>query len=323
MLNNAQSLLFADVPSTAVAFTLLGHDVRWYGILMALGVIIAVILAFHEVKRKKMNPDTPFDLCLFIIPLGLIGARLYYVLFNLDIYLADPISILYLWEGGLAIYGAVIGGLVGLLIYSRVKKVRFLKLADLVAPGLVLAQAIGRWGNFFNQEAYGPLVTNEAHMWFPLAVRLDSGEIHYATFFYEFAWCFIIFIVLWFFIRKRQKHDGDLLMYYTMLYGFGRMFIEGLRQDSLWLIGNAASGGIRVSQMLAFILFAATLAFLIVRAVREKKMGRLIWPAPERSLASNGDAQTAEDDGDDQKTEENKESAAPEDDAEKPLDGDE
>ncbi len=322
-MNNAQSLLFADVPSTAVAFTLFGHDVRWYGILMALGVIIAVLLAFYEVKRKKMNPDTPFDLCLFVIPLGLIGARLYYVLFNLDIYLADPISILYLWEGGLAIYGAVIGGLAGLLIYSKVKKIRLLKLADLVAPGLVLAQAIGRWGNFFNQEAYGPLVTNEAHMWFPLAVRLDSSEIHYATFFYEFAWCLIVFIILWFFIRKRQKHDGDLLLYYTMLYGFGRMFIEGLRQDSLWLIGNATNGGIRVSQMLAFILFALTLAFLIVRAVREKRVGRLIWPTPECSLGSYADAQPSEDNSSDVITEENKEQLTPKDDDEKPLDGDE
>ena len=268
-------MVLMRTPSTAVAFSIFGHEIRWYGILMALGVILAVILGAHEVKRKKMYRETMYDLCLWAIPLGIIGARLYYVLFELDYYISNPVSILYIWEGGLAIYGAVIGGMIGIMIYSLRKKVRFLKLADIVAPGLVLAQAIGRWGNFFNQEAYGPLVTNEAHKWFPLAVQLDSGAIHYATFFYESMWCLLIFLVLWFFVRKRQKHDGDMILTYAMLYAFERMLVEQLRQDSLML------GSLRISQVLSGLIFIAVLVFFIVRAIREKKEGRLMWPAPE------------------------------------------
>lgn len=294
--------------STAVAFTIpsLGLTIRWYGIFIAVGIILSVILGCIEVKRQKLNKDTMYDVCLYAVPLGVIFARLYYVLFRLGEYMDNPIEILYIWKGGLAIYGAVIGGLLGIFIYSRVKKVRFLKIADLITPGLVLSQAIGRWGNFMNQEAYGPLVTNPSHMWFPLAVTLDSGEVHYATFFYESAWCFIIFIVLWFFLRKRKKHDGDLMLYYVLLYSFERMFVEGLREDSLWLVGNAETGGIRVSQLLSFILFAATLAFIIVRAVREKKIGHPVWPKPE--AASSGDEQVCENNTDSDKPEEGGES---------------
>ncbi len=119
------------------------------------------------------------DLCLVIIPCGVVGARLYYVLFELKQYLSNPIRMLYIWEGGLAIYGAVIGGLLGLLIYTRVKKMRFLKLADCIAPGLILAQAIGRWGNFFNQEAYGAPITNPKLWWFPFAVYIENSPLEH------------------------------------------------------------------------------------------------------------------------------------------------
>ena len=156
-----------------VAFTIFGKDIYWYGVLMAVGIIVAVLLAYKETKRKGLKEDTIFDMCLIVIPMGVVGARLYYVLFELEHYLQDPIRILYIWEGGLAIYGAVIFGLLGALIYGRRKKIRFLTLADCIAPGLVLAQAIGRWGNFFNQEAFGLPITNPDLMWFPLAVKID------------------------------------------------------------------------------------------------------------------------------------------------------
>lgn len=272
-----------------------GIYIRWYGVLMALGILLAVFLALHEAKRKKMHEDTVLDLCLIIIPFGVIGARLYYVLFELNRYLADPIKILYIWEGGLAIYGAVIGGLIGAVIYSLRKKIRFLKLADLVAPGLILAQGIGRWGNFFNQEAFGPAVTDPAMQWFPYAVRIDglhffdgavcNYPVHMATFFYESLWCFLVFLFLWFIMRKRVKHDGDLFFWYVLLYAFERMFLEGLRGDSLWLIKPSAGFiGIRVSQLLSALLFIVVLVFFIVRKAREKREGRLMWPAPEKSV---------------------------------------
>ncbi len=197
---------------------------------------------------------------------------------SLESYLKDPITILYIWRGGLAIYGAVIGGLLAAFIFAKVRKIRFLTLADIIAPGLVLAQSIGRWGNFFNQEAYGLPVTPEmlaAHPilgYFPISVAIEGthyfdkaictacataangAHLHLATFFYESAWCLIVFVVLWL-TRKRVKHDGDTFFLYVLLYSLERTFVEGLRGDSLWIIKPSAAGmtdGVRVSQALSF-----------------------------------------------------------------------
>lgn len=275
-----------------VAFTLFGRDVYWYGVLMALGILIGVWLTLREGKRKKLTEDDILDMCLVIIPSGVVGARLYYVIFEWASYASNPIRALYIWEGGLAIYGAVIGGLIGMFIYSRVKKIRFLKLADCIAPGLVLAQAIGRWGNFFNQEAFGLPINNGELMWFPFAVYIEgyhtfngqpcSNPYHMATFFYESVWCLIVFIILWS-CRRKFKHDGDAILSYAALYGLERMFVERLRGDSLYIIkpGGAIAAGIRVSEMLSFILVVAIAAFFLIRFFKEKKLGRLIWPAPE------------------------------------------
>ena len=275
-----------------VAFTLFGRDVYWYGVLMALGILIGVWLTLREGKRKKLTEDDILDMCLVIIPSGVVGARLYYVIFEWASYASNPIRALYIWEGGLAIYGAVIGGLIGMFIYSRVKKIRFLKLADCIAPGLVLAQAIGRWGNFFNQEAFGLPINNGELMWFPFAVYIEgyhtfngqpcSNPYHMATFFYESVWCFIVFIILWS-CRRKFKHDGDAILSYAALYGLERMFVERLRGDSLYIIkpGGAIAAGIRVSEMLSFILVVAIAAFFLIRYFKEKKLGRLIWHAPE------------------------------------------
>lgn len=275
-----------------VAFTLFGRDVYWYGVLMAVGILIAVWLSLKEGSRKKLTEDDILDMCLVIIPSGVVGARLYYVIFEWSSYASNPIRALYIWEGGLAIYGAVIGGLLGMFIYSRIKKLRFLKLADCIAPGLVLAQAIGRWGNFFNQEAFGLPVNNGELMWFPMSVYIEgthyfNGELcsnpyHLATFFYESMWCLIVFIVLWS-CRKKFRHDGDTILTYALLYGFERMFVERLRGDSLYLIkpGELFANGIRVSEMLSFIVVVCVAVFFIVRSTREKKLGMLIWPTPE------------------------------------------
>lgn len=275
-----------------VAFTLFGRDVYWYGVLMALGILIGVWLTLKEGKRKKLTEDDILDMCLVIIPSGVVGARLYYVIFEWASYASNPIRALYIWEGGLAIYGAVIGGLIGMFIYSRVKKIRFLKLADCIAPGLVLAQAIGRWGNFFNQEAFGLPINNGELMWFPFAVYIEgyhtfngqpcSNPYHMATFFYESVWCLIVFIILWS-CRRKFKHDGDAILSYAALYGLERMFVERLRGDSLYIIkpGGSIAAGVRVSEMLSFILVVAIAAFFLIRYFKEKKLGRLIWPAPE------------------------------------------
>lgn len=291
-----------------ICFSIGSINVYWYGVLMASGIVIAMLLANLECKRKKLYTDAIVDLCLWIIPMGIIGARLYYVLFSWKTYAANPISALYIWEGGLAFYGSAIGGMIGLLIFAYRKKLRALRLLDCIAPGLVLAQAIGRWGNFFNQEAFGLAVTPEmltrfpALQYFPLSVLIDgphsfdgvycTNPIHLATFFYESAWCFLVFILLWS-LRKKFKHDGDSFLTYAMVYGFERMFVEGLRGDSLYLIKPETvswlSGGVRVSQMLSAVMVVGIAAFFIIRSVREKKTGELIWPKPETEFAADTD----------------------------------
>ncbi|MBQ9833483.1 MAG: prolipoprotein diacylglyceryl transferase [Clostridia bacterium] len=265
-----------------VAFTLFGKDVYWYGIIIAVGIVLAIFLASKESKRKKLPADTIVDLALIAIPCGVIGARLYYVLCELDHYIDNPISMLYIWEGGLAIYGAIIAGVIAAIVYSIVKKQSFLRIADCVVPGLVLAQGLGRWGNFFNQEAFG-LPVGENLAWFPLAVRIDGYHTfngaeclepyHLATFFYESMWCILIFILIWS-LRKKFKHDGDAVLTYALLYSFERAIVEGLRGDSLYLGGT----DIRISQLLSAIVFLAVLSFFIIRAIKEKKAGYLMWP---------------------------------------------
>lgn len=248
-----------------IAFNVLGKNVYWYGILIAIGVLLAIYISLDSAKRYGWKQDDVLDFTIFAIPSGIIFARLYYVVFEWPRYAANPISALYIWEGGIAIYGAVIGGLIAAVIFAKVKKLNLLTLIDIVAPGLVLAQALGRWGNFFNQEAFGAEVTNEALKWFPLAIKIDAtNTIHYATFFYESMWCLLIFAFIMI-ARKRFKHKGDVFLTYAMLYAFERMLVEGLRTDSLWW------GKIRVSQILSLLLVLAIVAFFIVRSIREKK----------------------------------------------------
>ena len=228
-----------------------------YGLLIACGMALSVFLCSRQEKRLGLPKDLTYDLALWVIPAGVIGARLYYVAFQWDMYRTNPLSILYIWEGGLAIYGGVIGGALAVFAFSKIKKAPFGKLADMIAPALILSQAIGRWGNFFNGEAYGRLVENPALQWFPLAVNV-GGEWHMATFFYESVWDFIGFWVLWL-NRKKTTADGNLFLLYLVWYGLGRAFIEGLRTDSLML------GPLRVSQVLSVLLCVGAAAALLIR----------------------------------------------------------
>jgi phosphatidylglycerol:prolipoprotein diacylglycerol transferase len=270
-------------------------QIYWYGALIVLGIIISYILCSHEAKRRKLHKDCVIDIALIGIPLGAIFARLYYVVFALDSFVRSGMSfgeillgIINIRDGGLAIYGAILGALIALMIYGRVKKMHLFSLLDLILPGVALSQAIGRWGNFFNQEAYGKVIADGFPPYFPLAVRIDEctqpccaempsrlGNIHYATFFYESCWCLVIFIVLWFILRKRAKHRGDVTLAYLIMYGTERAALEGLRTDSLmW-------GSVRVSQALSILLVVAAVAFIIIRSAVEKKKGHIVMPVED------------------------------------------
>ena len=207
------------------------------------------------------------DMVLVAVPCGIVGARLYYVLMSLDEFAQNPISVLYIWNGGIAVYGSIIGGALGVYILCRVKKRSFLTLLDITAPGLALAQAIGRWGNYFNREAYGPIITNATWQFFPAGVLITENGVnvwHVATFFYESVWDWGVFIVLWS-LRKRVKRRGDMFLWYMALYGCGRFLVEQLRTDSLYLFG------LRASQYVSLLLCIAVAALFLFRMYKTQK----------------------------------------------------
>lgn len=242
------------------AVTILGLEIHWYGILIALGVLGAVLIAGRRERGLGLEKDTALNLALLCVPLGILCARLYYAAFSWDDFAANPLELFNLRSGGLAIYGGVIGGALAALVYARIKRIPLGSVADLVAPGLAFGQALGRWGNFFNQEAYGAAVVKPALQFFPLSVYIDGSGWHYATFFYESIWCGLIcaFVLLaerkgWF------KKRGDGFLCYLFLYSAERCIVEGLRTDSLYL------GPVRVSQLLSFCVLLALAILLCLR----------------------------------------------------------
>lgn len=221
-----------------------GLEIKFYGIIMALAFIFATIICIYIFKKKKYYEELPYTLLLIVFPCSIFGARLYYVLFqsNVSYTIGEFFAI---WNGGLAIYGGIIGGLIAIAVYCIIKKINLLTILDVVAPCVVFAQALGRWGNFFNQEAHGGLIPNPNLQYFPYGVLID-GSWFQATFFYESFWNFLTFFVLMFIILKSDK-QGISTGVYLFLYGLARIYIEGLRTDSL-IIGST---GIRVSQVIS------------------------------------------------------------------------
>ena len=231
--------------------------IPWYSFLIVLGAALAIWLASREEQRAGLPKDTVVDLSLWLLPFGIIGARIYYVIFSWDAFRNDFWSVFRIWEGGIAIYGAVIGGLLTAWIFCRKRKIPLMLLCDVIAPGLILAQAIGRWGNYFNMEAYGAALSNPALCFFPFAVQIpeETGTVwHMATFFYESCWNLLVFGCLMIGRRKWFRREGDVFLFYTFLYGAGRLVIEDFRMDSLY-----AASGVRVSQLLSLIACMAIL----------------------------------------------------------------
>lgn len=242
--------------------------IPWYSALIVLGIALCVLLGGREERRKGLPRDTMLDVALVAVPCGIVGARLYYVLFSLPEFAGNWISVLYIWNGGIAVYGSILGGALGVWVYARRKKLRFAALLDMVAPGLLLAQAIGRWGNYFNMEAYGPRVTDAMWQFFPFAVFIPAdGGWRMATFFYESLWNALGFVALWR-LRSRVKRDGDLMLWYLLIYGPGRFLIEQLRTDSLYW------GNVRVSQYLSLAFVLLSCALWLTRLAKARRG----WP---------------------------------------------
>ena len=245
------------VDPSPVAFTVFGKDIYWYGIIIASGFLLAVLYMLHRAKDFGVTQDDVLDMILWAVPIGVVCARLYYCIFYWELYEDDPISMLYIWEGGLAIYGGIIGGGITLLVVAKVKKIPAPVLLDLAGMGVIIGQCIGRWGNFINREAFG----RETEAFSRMGLTLPGRETVYVhpTFLYESLWNFVGFLLLHFWFRKHErKFDGELILLYAVWYGIGRALIEGLRTDSLYITGT----GIRVSQLLAGVSAAAAAVVL-------------------------------------------------------------
>ena len=248
-----------------VAFTLFGKEVAWYGVIIAIGMILAVLYTLYRAKRIGLDWDDVIDFVLFAIPIGVLGARLYYVLTTLDHGYNSFYDVIAIWEGGLAIYGGIIAGTITVFAVCHFKKIYFPAFADCVVPGLILAQAIGRWGNFVNGEAHGGVTDIFCRM------GLNNGfttVFYHPTFLYESLWNIVGFVLINIFY-KHKKYDGQIFLMVFGWYGLGRMWIEGLRTDSLY----ASIFGLefRISQIIAAAILIACLCALIYFHIKPPK----------------------------------------------------
>ncbi len=243
-----------------VAFYVFGFSLRWYGIFIATGMALAIILANYTCKYRDINYDSFLDVVLISLPIGIIGARLYYVIFQFSDYKDNLINIFNIRQGGLAIHGGILFALVSAFIISRRKNMNFLKMVDAAAPTIIVAQALGRWGNFFNSEAHGGPVSYDFIKNFPYFIQQGmhiQGIYYQPTFLYESLWDLIVFIILMI-ILKKNKEVGIVFFTYIGLYSIGRFFIEGLRTDSLMI------GTFRVAQLVSLCGIVICLSFLIL-----------------------------------------------------------
>ncbi len=265
------------------SFSIFGFSIAFYGVIIGLGIFCGILLAAHIAKKEQLNPDLIWDFAIYAIIFSIIGARIYYVIFRWDLYQDDLLSIFNTRKGGLAIYGAVIAAFITLWVYCRVKKQKFLQIADICVPALVLGQIIGRWGNFMNREVFGEYTDSLLAMRLPIdAVRSsdisESIASHiiegtnyiqvHPTFLYEGLWnlALLLFMLVY---RQHKKFQGEMWLLYLGGYGLGRAWIEGIRTDTLFIPHTT----IAVSQVLAAVLFVAALIADLAVRIRLKKRG--------------------------------------------------
>ncbi|TQS74803.1 prolipoprotein diacylglyceryl transferase [Ornithinibacillus gellani] len=251
-----------------VFFQIGNVPIYWYGVIIATGAFLGLYIATKESDRLGMKKDLMIDLVVFAIPISIIFARIYYVIFEWDRYKDGPwTDVFAIWEGGIAIHGALIGAVLTAIIFARVKKVSFWQLADIAAPSLILGQAIGRWGNFMNQEAHGGPISEAAyqnfHQYLPDFIMNQmciDGVMYYPTFLYESFWNLLVFIFL-LVLRRKNPLRGEVFLSYVMTYSVGRFFIEGMRTDSLYIHGT----NIRMAQFISILIIVGAAALLIYR----------------------------------------------------------
>ena len=242
-------------------------SIHLYGLMIALGLILAVVYSCRRSKEFGVKEDDLLDGVLWVTPFAILCARAYYCIFSWEDYAANPISVLYIWNGGLAIYGGVIGAILGVIVFCKIKKLKIATILDMVLIGFLIGQSIGRWGNFFNREAFGA----ETASFFRMGLLNDRTGVttyYHPTFLYESVWNAAGFVLLHFFSKKR-KYDGQVALLYAAWYGLGRCIIEGLRVDSLWW------GPFRVSQLLAGVSCLAAVAVLIWQSLKPHDPAKL------------------------------------------------
>ncbi|MET1181364.1 prolipoprotein diacylglyceryl transferase [Peribacillus simplex] len=254
-------------PLNPIAIDLGPIQVHWYGLIIGFGVLLGLIIALRESERRGLDKEIFTDMILFAVPIAIISARIYYVIFQWEYYSQNPGDIIKIWNGGIAIHGALIGAVLTAIVFAKVKKVSFWKLADIAAPSLLLGQAIGRWGNFMNQEAHGGEITRSflENMHLPEFIinqMYINGAYYHPTFLYESIWN-IAGVIILLSLRKVNLRRGELFLTYVIWYSIGRFYIEGLRTDSLMLTES-----LRIAQVISIVLVVVAIALVVYRRVR-------------------------------------------------------
>ena len=266
------------------SFTVFGFEIAYYGIAVVIGMMLGLFIMSHEAKRLGENTDKYWDMGIIMLLAGVIGARIFYVIFAWDNYQDNLLSIFNLRQGGLAIYGGILGAMIAVFVYGKVQKILFPRMLDCIAPGLLIGQIIGRWGNFFNREVFGGYTDNILAMQLPVAAVREQSEITgqmwdhvvnlggvdfiqvHPTFLYEGLWNLGVFILLWLY-RRHKKFDGEVFLLYLLGYGIGRFWIEGVRTDQLLITGT----NLPVSQVISVVFIVISLGIIAKKRINSKK----------------------------------------------------
>lgn len=265
-------MIFSLLALNPIAFDLGGLQIHWYGIIIALGALVGVVMAMREAKRRHLDPDNILDLVLYGVPIALVGARLYYVIFELPFYLANPSEIIKIWHGGIAIYGGLIAAFIVLLVLCKKRSISPWLMLDIAAPSVLLGQIVGRWGNLMNQEAFGGKTTLSFLQFlhlphFIIEQMYINGAYRQPTFLYESVGNLIGLILI--LVLRNRKHlfkRGEIFLSYLIWYPTVRFFVEGMRTDSLYILP-----GVRVSQVLSLILFAVAICLFVYRRRKQNE----------------------------------------------------